>query len=600
MDFNFETTTINGGILKMMQDKNRNVTIDAVYKRFDETGRIKTMNTEIDTDIQPHIYWGSDVFKWIEGASYVIAKHPDKNLEKLIENIIDDIEKCQRDDGYYNSYYNRKKEQKIFSIRNNHELYSAGHMIESAVAHYYATNKERYLDMAKKQADCIYKVFVEDKSADFVTGGHEEIELALIRLYRLTKEDKYLELARFFINQRGNNSIDEPIMEKFNSRYDQSELPVRNLEKAEGHSVRAMYLYTAMAYLAKEDNDSELKDVCSKLFHNIVNKKMYITGGIGSSRHGEAFTEEYDLPSSRAYAETCAAIGLMLFCQAMNELSPNGMYADTCERAMYNGMFSGLSLEGDAFFYENPLEINLIDRCKHTSLKDPEVFSITQRKKVFSCSCCPPNINRIYSSFERFLYQKTDGIYYINHFADSEYKDGNVKIIQKTNYPSEGKIELVFENVDECALRIPGWCDEFCIDAEYCIRDGYAYIRNPHKVSVNFVMKPKIYSANSNVIELAGKCALMYGPVVYCAEQIDNKEKISSIYLSKNPDAEVSYCDKCMMNKLSVNGYVINSSDDLYREINEDTKKVRVNLVPYYTFANRGETDMRVWFLRDI
>ena len=423
----FQSVDINSGFWKEMQDKNREVTIYAVRDRFKDSGRFDAFKFDWHEgmDKQPHFFWESDIAKWIEGASYILGKYDNDELIKDIENIIDLIEKNQDKSGYFNIYFTVCEPEHRFSRRTDHELYCAGHLIEAAIAYYEATGKKRFLDLMCKYVDYIEKIFIIDGQAPFVTPGHEELELALVRLYRCTGEKRYLDMAEFFINQRGNNDKDSALLYDYvNAMYDQSHMPVRRQNSAEGHSVRACYLYCAMADLALELNDIELKNACKNVFNDIINKKMYITGGIGQTHIGEAFTVAYDLPNKRAYAETCAAISLALFAQRMLLLEKNSVYADIIEKVIYNGMISGMSLDGKAFFYENPLEVNPVDRIKDVSVleKSKERFPINQRVEVFWCSCCPPNLNRVLASIAGMIYSVENNTLYINQYTITKSK----------------------------------------------------------------------------------------------------------------------------------------------------------------------------------
>ncbi len=595
MDFTFLQANITGGFWKNVQDKNRTITINAVYERFVDTGRIEEMacKWKEGDDKKPHFFWDSDVVKWIEGAAYILSKHEDKELEAKVESIIDDIEANQWEDGYYNVYYTVVEPNGRFTNKHNHELYCAGHIIEAAVAYYLGTGKDRLLKVVERYVDLIYKVFVEDRSAEFDSPGHEEIELALLRLYSVTKNEKHLKLCEHFLNVRG---TEEDRFHRSNSS--QSKYPVRELESAEGHSVRAGYLYTAMADFAYLTDDKAMLDACHRLYDDIVNTKMYITGGVGSTRVCEAFTVSYDLPNSRAYTETCAAISMMFFFQRLLENEHKAKYADAIERIMYNGMISGLSLSGDSFFYENPLEIALIDRYKHTaSANYKEKFSITERIKVFDCSCCAPNLNRVLSSMERYFYHEADGTVYVDQFGDSEYKSVDVRIVQRTKYPVGGKIELHFEGVLRAAIRIPAWCEKFSVSAPYEMLDGYAVIKEPTDVNVEFDMPVTLYAAHQEVMDDAGRIALMRGPIVYCAERIDNEVNLHRLCINENDlDPTLEYSGEAMLYNMSINEFVEEKPQALYSKASERKYlPTRIKLIPFYTFANRGESDMLVW-----
>ena len=444
--------------------------------------------------------------------------------------------------------------------------------------------------------DCVYRIFLVENSASFLTPGHEEIEIALLRLYRVTGNDKYLELGKFFLDQRGNNGKDGEVWRRTRRCYEQSHVPIRQMDSAEGHSVRAMYLYTAMADLAGETGNEELKEACLRLFRDITQRKMYITGGVGSTYLGEAFTVAYDLPSEHAYTETCAAIGLMLFSQKMLELLGDSVYADTVERVMYNGMLSGLSLDGEAFFYENPLEVNIRNHHKNSSTEDVEPLPITQRKKIFDCSCCPPNINRILASMERFVCRAEGDNCYVDQYVSSVTGADGARIRISTRYPAKGEIHIQAEGVKRLALRIPGWCREFTISAPYTMEKGYAVIEEPAEVTLILTMTPTLYEACAEVTDSAGKAALMLGPVVYCAEAIDNGNvNLHRLAFDRKLNAQLSYAPEYGMNIISVDGWRREVSDDLYRPLEDAVVPARIRLIPYYGFANRTETDMLVW-----
>lgn len=596
MSINFKNVNITGGFWKDIQDLNKNVTINAVYDRFKETGRFDALSCTWKEGMEnkPHIFWDSDVAKWAEGAANIIAKHDIKDLEDKIEAMIDDIEKNQWEDGYFNSYYTTVEPENRFTKRRNHELYCAGHLMEAAVSYYEATGRDRFLKIMERYADLIEKIFIKEGSAAFTTPGHEEIEIALLRMYKVTGKEKYLDMCRFFIDKRGvRNEYTEYDKDGYTA-YDQSHIPVREMDEAVGHSVRALYLYTAIAELSGVINDKELFDASKRLFNNIVNKKMYITGGCGSTYVGETFTPAYDLPSENAYAETCAAIALIFFSQKMLELEVNSVYADTIERAMYNGMLSGISKDGTAFFYENPLKVCVENHYKNTSTVESERYPIIQRVKVFNCSCCPPNLNRVLSSMENYIYSEKKGVYYINQFMESEYIDGDIKINQKTSYPDNGEVVINCESVNEIAVRIPYWCDNFTIDAEYRTDNGYAYIKNPGTVKINFEMIPKLYTAHENVNDCAGKVCMMYGPVVYCMEGADNNFRLERAYIDIDLKAEIQYNKELECTMITADGYIY-ENEELYSSKKPVFNRGKLNFIPYRLFANRGESDMQVW-----
>ena len=599
----FENVNITGGFWKTKQDLNKNVTVYAVRDRFRDTGRFEAykFNWLEGQPNRPHIFWDSDIAKWIEGASYILSKEDNEILVANIESVIDCIEANQGEDGYFNVYYLMFQSDKRFTRRDDHELYSAGHLMEAAVAYYYATKKDRFLKLMCKYADYIEKVFVTEDSAVFTTPGHEEIELALVKLYHCTGEERYLELSKFFIDKRGNNIKEETaqLYNFSNASYNQSHLPVRNQTTAEGHCVRAGYLYSGMADIAKIYSDDKLADACRTLFDNIVNKRMYITGGLGQSHIGEAFTIDYDLPNMFAYAETCAAISLIYFAQRMLDIEMNSKYSDIVELALYNGFLSGLSLDGKSFFYENPLEIDpyLIGKDRSVSNNHKQRFPITQRVEVFGCSCCPPNVLRLIASIGDYIYSNDDnGVYYVHQYMNSEMNYNGVSIKQITNYPVSNKIKITADGVSTIAVRIPGWCDKYEINQEYTVKDGYAYIENPDgEIKIKFNMRPKLIQSSPYVRENAGRVALKMGPLVYCVEEVDNGRHLRNIKLSKKLKASWEYDEFIGANVVEADGYRPVDNGKLYSEYDNNLESQRIKFIPYYAFANRGESEMLVW-----
>ncbi|MBQ7387506.1 MAG: glycoside hydrolase family 127 protein [Clostridia bacterium] len=596
----FKNTKIRSGFWRVKQDMARSSTVSAVYDRFYDTGRIEAMacTWREGMDKKPHFFWDSDVAKWLEGAAYMLAERDDAELRARCESIIDDIIENQGDDGYYNIYYTVVEPEKRFSDRDRHELYCAGHLIEAAVAYFECTGERRFLDAMCKYADYIEKRFKIDRDTAFITPGHEEIELALIRLYECTGERRYLELSEFFINERGTQ---DPVITSWATHgYNQSHMPVREQRSAEGHAVRATYLYTAMAHLAHHTDDEELLCACREIFDDIVNKKMYITGGIGSSACGEAFTVDYDLPSLLAYSESCAAIGLVFFASRMLEHYPDSKYSDTIERVLYNGFLSSVSLDGRSFFYENPLEtmpyLATKDKtASYNAIKYPR-FS---RLEVFNCSCCPPNIVRFIPSVANLIYGDDGETLYVHQFMDSETvverEGGRLVIEQSTRYPADGKVKITLkEGKTRIAVRIPSWYKDYRGET----LNGYAYfdISAGESLEFDFEMKPYLVEANTRSLFTAGKCALMRGPVVYCSESVDNGVGIRNIKLSpaSSYDTEDS---EYGVPAIVTTAYRRPDADSapLYTSGISEMSEVRVRMIPYFAFANRGPSEMLIW-----
>ena len=597
-NLSFENVNINGGFWEEKQELLRDVTVKAVYNRFKETGRFDAFKCDKNSKIKPHIYWDSDVAKWIEGASYLIKKSPEPELEKIIDEVVCDIEKNQLPCGYFNSYYLTLEPNNIFTNRDQHELYCAGHLIESAIAYYEATGKKKFLELILKYVDYIEKRFKIDRDTPFATPGHEEIELALVRLYNLTGSKKHLDLARFFVCERGKNIKEGNFIDWADSKYSQSHDEPKNQHTAEGHSVRACYLYSAMADLALNDNDEELKVACESIFDDIVNHKMYITGGIGSTYLGEAFTVPYDLPSEGAYAESCASIALIFFAQRMLNLTGEKKYADVIERILYNGFLSTFSLDGKSFFYVNPLEIVPKNHTRHASVKNKDPLPPMTRFEVFECSCCPPNIVRFLGSLGSYIYTYDDmGIYlqqYINSEATFNIGGKEITLTQKTNYPKNGKISLTASEDVTVYVRVPEY-----LCGENTPTSGYIplKLKANREQTIEFEIPTMLVSASEQVKDAFGKVALVRGPVVYCLEGHDNENELFGIYIDKSTTFRYGYNEKLNVPTIEVDAFVREKTGSLYAQFNDSYKKTKATLIPYYAFANRGENQMQVWTL---
>ena len=596
--YSFDKVELTGGFLKSKERLNRKETVAAVYDRFAETGRIGAFNFDYHEgdELKPHIFWDSDVAKWIESVAYVLKKEPDADLEQKADAIIENVRKHQCPDGYFNIYYTVVAPAERWSNRDKHELYCAGHMMEAAVAYADATGKTTLLECMERYADYIYRIFVEEDSAAFRTPGHEEIEIALIKMYRYTGKRKYLELSAHFLNARG--AVEEPLREE----YYQSHRPVREQNTAVGHAVRAMYLYTGMALLAKETGDETLLPALNSLWEDVTLRKMYVTGGIGSTFVGEAFTKAYDLPNDGAYTETCASIGLMLFADAMLNLDTNAKYADVIERALYNGMLSGLSLDGTSFFYENPLEINLLEHIPDSRFGKRK-FPITQRVRCFRCSCCPPNITRILSTLGNYVYGRENDTLYINQFVSSTLSDGVVSANMVTDYPRSGTVRLMARGMAEIAIRIPAWCDSFTLNRPYRMENGYAIVENDGgELCICFDMTPHAVFADSRVLRDAHQLTILRGPIVYCAESVDNGADLHSVSVSPDFTYTEEMDESIGLYALTVPcKRRIPDPDEaaLYSRRRPRVENGSLRLIPYHAFANRGESDMRVWLFAD-
>lgn len=605
---NFTDVELLNGFWKNRYDLNAKTSIYAVKNVFEKSGRFDAVRF-VGDDSNLHVFFDSDVAKWIEAVAYLIGLNRNNfsDLELFCDDLIEKMVKNQHADGYFNSYFQRKAPDKIFTARNDHELYCAGHIIEAAIAYDKYVNKSALLGLAKRYVEFIRKIFLVEKSASYVTCGHEEIELALFKLYEYTGECKYKELAEFFINQRGNNELDKQLLTPSYSLIGaQDNLPARDLEKAEGHAVRAVYYYSAMADAARLANDESLYKACCKLYEDITERKLYVTGGIGSTRICESFTVAYDLPNLTAYTESCAAIGLIFFAQRMNLIKIDGKYGDLIERILYNGFLSSTSLDGKSFFYENPLEICRKEKDKETAAVQSfrTVLPIWKRKEVFDCSCCPPNINRFVASIGSLIYTKTDSGIYVNQYISSKMVNGLVTV--KTDYPNNNIICITSENYsyESIFVRIPQWCNGYSVkvNGEIVsteIKDGYAKINVGKKFVIELTLdyEPKFIESNPCVRENSGKVCLMNGPVVYCLEEIDNGADLFALSVHKDEtNFTVDYSSEYGMNVYSCVGVrkLPNKSNSLYASSYPE-KQVVLKFIPYYCFANREDSDMLVW-----
>ncbi|HEX7057654.1 MAG TPA: beta-L-arabinofuranosidase domain-containing protein, partial [Bacilli bacterium] len=513
-----------------------------------------------------------------------------------------------------------------------HELYCAGHLIEAAVAYYRATGKSKLLDVACKFADHIDSVFGPEPEKLKGYDGHQEIELALVKLYHVTNNAKYLRLSRFFLDERGQTphffleewkkrgrTVHFPDLTMIHDHaYNQSHLPVRQQEQAVGHAVRLVYMGAGMADVAAETGDAALLEASRKLWRNIVSRRMYITGGIGSQSYGESFTFDYDLPNDTAYSESCAAIGLIFFAQRMLCIEPKSEYADVMERALYNTVLSGISLDGKRFFYVNPLEVypNAIGKNAIYNHVKPE------RQGWFGCACCPPNIVRLLASLGQYVYStKGDTIYchlYIGGQTEWNFGNATIRLRQNSDYTWNGKSRFVF-TMDRpadytLALRIPDWTNQAEIwvnGAPYelsakNLADGYALVKRTWQpgdtVDVAFSMPVLRMKGHPHIRQTAGKTALQRGPFVYCMEEADNGENLHRIILP--PDGEVRAAfDKELLGGVQVltaQGKRFEADgqwrEKLYRsDAAEKTVPVKIKLIPYFAWANRGVGEMRVW-----
>jgi len=574
------------------------------------------------------VFQDSDIAKWLEAVAYSLENEPNEELEKTADEVIALLGRAQDENGYLNTYYTVKEPNNRWTnIRDNHELYCAGHLIEAAVAYFQATGKRQFLNIMCKYADHIDSVFgpEEDKLKGY--PGHQEIELALVKLYDVTGQEKYLNLSKYFIDERGKQphyfdiekekrKETKPFWFNDDYAYHQAHKPVREQKEAVGHAVRATYMYTAMTDLALKTKDESLKKACEELWNNVTQKQMYVTAGIGSMEFGESFSFNYDLPNDLAYTETCASIALVFWANRMLQLEVNNKYADVMELALYNGTISGMDLDGKKFFYVNPLEV--LPEASDKRKDKKHVKSV--RQKWFGCACCPPNLARLIASIGHYIYSQKEKELFVHLYMGSEttiqIANNQVKLVQQTNYPWDGNVSMIVspekEETFTMALRIPGWAkgtvvklNGEIVDHFPLMKNGYVYIdrrwkENDH-IELSLPMVAERIQSNPQVRHNVGKVAIQRGPVVYCLEQVDNGENLHGIILPRDAELKAEYDPELLEGVVSITTGEAerldqsNWNSELYRPVEDSTTKVQLKAIPYYAWCNREPGEMIVW-----
>ncbi len=569
----------------------------------------------------------TDVYKWLEAAAYSFSYHPNDDLKTITDNLIDLIAKAQDDDGYLSTYFQiDAPERKFKRLQQSHELYTMGHYIEAGVAYYQATGNQKALDIATRMADCIDRNFGLEEGKIPGYDGHPEVELALARLYEATDDQKYLDLAHYFLNQRGQDpaffekqikedgdSMDRdliPGMRDFPREYYLAAEPIADQKVPHGHAVRVVYLCTGMAYVARYTRDAALLAACDRFWNDLVKRQMYITGNIGQTTTGEAVTYDYDLPNDTDYGETCASVGMSFFAKQMLNIRAKGEYADVLEKELFNGAISGMALDGKHFFYVNPLEAD-----PAASKGNPgKSHVLTHRADWFGCACCPANLARLITSVDQYLYTVTDDTILSHQFIsnNAQFSDG-VEINQSNNFPWSGDIHYDVKNPNgkafKLGIRIPSWSKEFGLEIDgevktLPVEDGFIYLDVTGKavtIDLSLDMRVKFMRANNRASADFGKVAIQRGPIVYAAEQADNKAPLWSYEVDTKTKPNYAY-DADLLNgvgvvKVSADKVELDSTDaDLYAEDGDQTSEtVDMTLVPYYAWANREDGQMRVW-----
>ena len=600
-------------------------TLDAQYAQLEATGRLAAFElTWQPGEPEPHPFWESDIAKWLEAASNALALEPDNaGLEAKVDRTIALLAGAQQNDGYLNVYFTVVRPGERFTdLRSAHELYGAGHLVEAAVAHHEATGKTTLLDVVRRYVDLIADVFGPGGARVGGYCGHEEIELALVRLARLTSERRYLDLARAFVDARGTDPYyflteqrrrgtpgyfggtltpEDPHFLQ-HREYNQSHLPVREQTEAVGHAVRAMYLYCALADLSVDSDDPTLMDACERLWEHLTTKRMYVTAGIGSSAHNEGFTRDYHLPNETAYAETCASIGLMMWARRMANITGQARYVEILERALYNGVIAGVSADGTKFFYENPLA------------SDGDV----ERRDWFECACCPPNLARLEGSLGSYVYGVAEDAIsvdlYIGSRASLTVAGREITLSQRVRYPLDGDIRFALEVPGEpvrftLRLRVPDWARgaRVSVNAEVTaavVRDGYLEVDREwvdgDRVALSLDLAPRVLHANAAVSADAGRVALAHGPFVYCVEGVDHEVAAHALVLDLAAEPRVVVGDGERVARLELGGWQERSAGDvLYSEDAPERSAATITAVPYYSWNNRGRSSMAVWLRAD-
>jgi len=589
------------------------------------------------------VFQDTDVAKWLEAVGYSLKTHPDPALEALADSAIDLIAKAQQPDGYLNTWFQLKEPGKRWTnLLECHELYTAGHMMEAAVAYYEGTGKRKLLDVMCRFADHADTVFGPEPGKLRGYDGHEEVEIGLVKLYRATGNEKYLNLAKFMIDERGtephffledwerhgrighwDGKLQHPPL---NLAYHQAHKPVREQDVAVGHAVRAVYLYAGMADIARLTGDEGLKTACERLFANIAEKQLYVTGGIGQTVHGEAFSFDYDLPNDTVYQETCASIGLIFFAHRMLQFGADRRYADVMEQALYNSVISGMAKDGRHFFYVNPLEVQ-----PEASAKDPgKRHVVPERPHWYGCACCPPNLARLVADLGEYVYSAgADAVYahlFIGGEADLDLADGAVRLVQETGYPWNGKVVFRVTAAPGKAfptkaftlgVRIPGWANHATLSvcgaqasAPDVTETGYACMNRMwvpgDTVVLDLALVPRLVVAHPKVRADIGKVAAMYGPMVYCLEEADNGTNLPALSIRTDRPLTARFEADLLGGVVVVTAEGVRRQEtgwdngDLYRTLEPgkpayETKPVTLKAVPYYAWNNRGIGEMAVW-----
>lgn len=612
---------------------NHSVTIPASFERCDKTGRIKNFIMAAEKSgkfCTTYPFDDTDIYKTIEGASFSLSLFPDKKMELYIDSLIAIVAKAQEPDGYL--YTARTinpasphnwagKDRWIKERELSHELYNAGHLYEAAAAHFLSTGKKNLLNIALKNADLVCSVFGPNKM--HMAPGHEVVEMGLVKLYRITGKNEYLQTAKYFIEERGHyTGYDKKDKDPWkNGSYWQDHIPVTEQKEAIGHAVRAGYLYAAVADIAALTGDVKMLNAIDSIWENLVSKKLYLQGGAGAVGSGERYGDNYELPNATAYNETCAAIANVYWNQRMFQLHGQAKYIDVMEKILYNGLISGVGLDGKSFFYTNAMQVK--NNFKHNDIE-------AERSGWFECSCCPTNICRLLPSVPGYMYaQNNDKVFanlFIKSTASIQIKNKPVIIEQQNNYPWSGNLKFIIspaKSLDFSFLvRIPGWAGNTAIPSalysftnlatqpivikingvavNYIVENGYAVLNKLWKkndvVEVELPMDVKKVIADKRLTEDVGKFALQRGPIVYCAEGIDNNGKAANLVLSGNINFTTEFKPEMLNGVTVIKSFANAVVTDTVANTVHTIQQQPFTAIPYYAWANRGKSEMMIWF----
>lgn len=542
------------------------------------------------------VFQDSDAYKWIEAVGYSLINEPDSDLESKAKKLIGIICAAQLDNGYLDTLYIINDRSKIFTnLKDHHELYCFGHMAMAAVSFYNATGDKSLLNAAYAFADLICDTFGENGVRGY--PGHEIAESGLIKLYEISHSKKYFEMAKFFIDERGKKPYyfdkeQGTVTDGSDYIYNQAHMPVRMQNEAVGHAVRGVYLFTAMAECAGMSNDFELYKACKRIWNNIVNKKMYITGGIGSIAKNESFGPDYFLPNDTAYCETCASIGLIFFAREMSRLTADSDFADIAEKALYNTVTAAMSEDGKSFFYVNPLEV-----IPNEVREDPNKSHIkTVRQKWFGCACCPPNLARLLSSLNEYIFTENENTLFINQYIGCLAQSDKANIKITSSYIENATVKISIKKAKkpfELALRIPNWSEKYNIDHKFRLKNGYALLKidNDCEINITFCAQPRLVICSDKVRHNTSKAAVVRGPIVYCAEEADNGAHLNQLRITT--PAKMVYKNGAVYADGVREKY---DCESLYFSYQEPEKKnVKIKFIPYCKWARRGENEMSVY-----